>query len=189
MVYLVTNTFGTASWMYASFTDGRPYPGADHPTDCRGALSGELVFWPEATLSELQAGALDRHACRRPFRGAGTAQAVRRRRPRLREDGEDSLGERVAGCGKTFTRRFAPPLPAGARGRRAAEGEGASYPALGRAWNSVLPSTSYRICSAMLVSRSPTRSKDLATDSSFAPTRTTNGSFSIIVSMSAEALS
>ena len=49
MVYLVTNTFGTASWMYASFTDGPALPPAPitRPTAV-AHFPGELVFWPRS---------------------------------------------------------------------------------------------------------------------------------------------
>lgn len=49
MVYLLTNTFGTASWMYASFADGPALPTAPITKPTAVAhFPGELVFWPRS---------------------------------------------------------------------------------------------------------------------------------------------
>ena len=49
MVYLLTNTFGTASWMYAGVNDGPALPMAPITKPTAVAhFPGELVFWPRS---------------------------------------------------------------------------------------------------------------------------------------------
>ena len=79
MVYLVTNTFGTASWMYTRRRGAGPARATqpDRQTDRVAHFPGELVFWPKSYAErQFKTDPVDRHAPWRPFRGNGAAGTV-----------------------------------------------------------------------------------------------------------------